>query len=46
LDKAIEKVKQGNNCYMSIEGRRSPDGKLLPYKRGCAVMAIKTGGKV
>ena len=31
---------------ISIEGRRSPDGALQPYKKGAAVMAIESGATI
>lgn len=33
-------VEEGASVYMSIEGRRSEDGGLNPYKNGAAVIAI------
>src|SRR5512134_2469275 len=42
--KTIEKVTRflarGGNVWMSIEGRRSKDGLLSPYKKGPVVLAI------
>eukprot|EP00047_Mylnosiga_fluctuans_P009941 m.13814 g.13814 ORF g.13814 m.13814 type:complete len:250 (+) comp2870_c0_seq1:223-972(+) len=32
--------------YMSIEGRRSPDGQLSAYRHGCSRMAIATGATI
>jgi 1-acyl-sn-glycerol-3-phosphate acyltransferase len=43
--KAIEKLTgfltRGGNVWMSIEGRRSKDGQLSPYKNGSVVLAIQ-----
>ncbi len=42
--KTIERVRRflvrGGNVWISIEGKRSKDGKLSPYKKGPAVLAI------
>jgi 1-acyl-sn-glycerol-3-phosphate acyltransferase len=40
MDKAERLLRAGGNLYMSIEGKRSPDGRLQPYKKGPAVLAI------
>ncbi len=44
--KTLEKVRsflaRGGNVWISIEGRRSKDGLLSPYKKGPVVLAIKT----
>jgi 1-acyl-sn-glycerol-3-phosphate acyltransferase len=34
-------IREGHNFGISIEGRRSPDGQLSPYKKGPAVIAIE-----
>jgi 1-acyl-sn-glycerol-3-phosphate acyltransferase len=39
--RAMGKLQRGKNLYISIEGRRSPDGTLQPYKRGPIHMAIR-----
>lgn len=43
--KTIEKVRcfleKGGNVWISIEGRRSKDGQLSPYKKGPAILAIE-----
>ena len=36
----MQKLKKGENVGMSIEGQRSLDGRLSPYKKGAAVIAI------
>lgn len=46
LDRAAIRVKNGENCFISIEGRRSTDGSLSPYKRGVAVLAISAQGSM
>ena len=46
VDRAIARSKRGRSFYMSIEGRRSPDGALQPYKKGAAVLAIASGATV
>ena len=42
LDSAKERVRAGQSCYISIEGRRSVDGTRSEYKRGSVVLAIDT----
>lgn len=48
--KTIEKVRRflakGGNVWISIEGRRSRDGLLSPYKKGPAVLAIEAKADV
>jgi 1-acyl-sn-glycerol-3-phosphate acyltransferase len=34
-------LQNGGNVWMSIEGRRSKDGSLSPFKKGPAVLAIR-----
>ncbi len=43
--KANRLLERGRSFYISIEGRRSPDGALLPYKKGPVVMALTTGAR-
>lgn len=46
IDRAIEDLRRGE-CYgLSIEGRRSEDGQLSEYRRGAAVMAIRSGATI
>lgn len=40
LDKAAANIRNGGIVFLSIEGRRSKDGSLSPYKKGPAVLAI------
>jgi 1-acyl-sn-glycerol-3-phosphate acyltransferase len=42
LDSAKKRVADGQQCYISIEGRRSVDGSLGEYRRGASVLAIDT----
>ena len=42
MKKTIKLLKKGGNFYMSIEGRRSAQGKLQTYHKGAAIMAIKS----
>ena len=43
LEKATEALLQGQSFLIYPEGTRSPDGRLQEFKRGTAVMAIKSG---
>ncbi len=43
VDKAVEYLKEGVSFLIYPEGTRSPDGRLLPFKKGAFVMAIKAG---
>ena len=48
--KTMQKVEtflqQGGNLWISIEGRRSKDGSLSPYKKGPVVLAINAKAKI
>src|SRR6516225_6278998 len=46
LEKATEAIKQGQSFLIYPEGTRSPDGRLQEFKKGTAVMAIKSGAPV
>lgn len=46
VEKAIDYLKQGNSFLTYPEGTRSPDGRLLPFKKGPFVMAIKAGAPI
>lgn len=41
IRRAIADLRRGDSYIISIEGRRSPDGALQPYKKGAVVMAIE-----
>lgn len=43
VDKAIEAIRAGQSFLIYPEGTRSPDGRLQEFKKGTAVMAIKSG---
>lgn len=43
IDVAAERMKQGLSFLIYPEGTRSPDGRLLPFRRGAFVLAIKAG---
>jgi 1-acyl-sn-glycerol-3-phosphate acyltransferase len=42
MGKAAEKLKLKSNLWISIEGQRSVDGSLRPYKKGAAVLALSS----
>ena len=44
--KANQQLQRGHSFGISIEGRRSPTGALLPYKKGPVVMALTTGARI
>ena len=43
LEQAAAAVREGNSLIIFPEGTRSPDGTLLPFKKGGFVLAIKSG---
>jgi 1-acyl-sn-glycerol-3-phosphate acyltransferase len=43
IDVAAMKIRRGPSLAVFPEGTRTPDGKLLPFKSGAFVMAIKSG---
>jgi 1-acyl-sn-glycerol-3-phosphate acyltransferase len=46
LDGGTEALKAGYSLLAAPEGTRSRDGRLLPFKKGVFVMAIKAGAPV
>jgi 1-acyl-sn-glycerol-3-phosphate acyltransferase len=44
--KVNQLLQRGISFCVSIEGRRSPNGALLPYKKGPVVMALTTGARI
>ena len=43
LDEVAEHLKRGLSFLVFAEGTRSPDGRLRPFKKGAALMAIHAG---
>jgi 1-acyl-sn-glycerol-3-phosphate acyltransferase len=43
VDVAVKYLKEGLSFLVYPEGTRSPDGRLLPFKKGTFVMAIRAG---
>jgi 1-acyl-sn-glycerol-3-phosphate acyltransferase len=46
VDLAAERMKQGISFLAYPEGTRSYDGRLLPFKKGVFIMAIKAGVQI
>jgi len=42
VEHAAERLGRGERWLISVEGARSPDGSLLPYKKGAVVMALRS----
>ena len=43
VDLATKHIKEGTSYLIYPEGTRSPNGRLLPFKRGAFVLAIRAG---
>lgn len=46
IEKIAEKIRNGHSVVIAPEGTRSEDGKLLPFKPGGFVLAIRSGTPV
>lgn len=46
FEKAERCLKNGEPLCISMEGRRSPDGRLSPYKKGPVVLALSTQAQI
>lgn len=46
LSRAVDRLRAGESLGISIEGQRSRDGNLSPFKKGPAVLAIDAGADI
>ena len=46
LAEVARRLRAGENFGISIEGKRTEDGRLSPYKKGPAVLAIEAGATI
>jgi 1-acyl-sn-glycerol-3-phosphate acyltransferase len=46
LSRVDDFLRNGGNLWVSIEGKRSKNGSLSPYKKGPAVLAIRSEAKI